>query len=382
MMKVAVVGSGYVGLVAGACLADVGNEVVCVDRDAAKIEMLRQGQVPIYEPGLGDVVDRNNKAGRLTYTMDTAQAVRDSDFIFIAVGTPPGEDGSADLSHVLAVARDIGQALDAPEKIVICKSTVPVGTCDRVRATIAELTDWPFHVISNPEFLKEGSALKDFLSPDRVVIGASDARAAERVGKLYSPFMRRSDRILTMDLRSAEMTKYASNSMLATKISFINEIANLCDAVGADVEAVRDGMAMDERIGPHFIYPGCGFGGSCFPKDIRALAKLGQAHGVAVPLLEAVEQVNNAQKERLITLAEGHFNGELAGKTFRRLGLKFQAQDRRRPRGASPAGDRALHDQGRPHPCHGPRGAKDRQRGTWGGMGRLDRVRRGRLRSP
>lgn len=323
-MKVAVIGTGYVGLVAGACLADVGNNVICVDKDESKVVGLREGRIPIYEPGLDALVLRNHKDGRLSFSTETPSAVRNSEIIFIAVGTPPGEDGSADLSHVLAVARVVGDNIDTDDKIIICKSTVPVGTCDIVRDTIAERTDHTFHVVSNPEFLKEGAALKDFLSPDRVIIGAASDFAAKKVGKLYKPFMRRDERILYMDVRSAEMTKYASNAMLATKISFINEIANVCDAVGADVERVRRGMAMDERIGPHFIYPGVGYGGSCFPKDVRALAKLGEAAGANVRLLHAVEEVNNDQKLRLVDLATGFYRGDLRGKHFAVWGLSFK----------------------------------------------------------
>ena len=261
-MQIAVVGTGYVGLVVGACLAGVGNDVTCVDHDPAKVELLRRGGIPIYEPGLEAIVQQNVKEGRLHFTTDPAQAIQEAEIIFIAVGTPPGEDGSADLQYVLAVAQTIAQHMQS-EKIVICKSTVPVGTCDRVRELIQSQSAHPVHVVSNPEFLKEGSAVRDFQSPDRVIIGSDSDEAARKVANLYMPFMRRSNRILHMGVRSAEMTKYASNSMLATKISFMNEIANLCDAVGADVELVRQGMSMDERIGPHFIFPGAGFGGSC-----------------------------------------------------------------------------------------------------------------------
>lgn len=323
-MKVAVIGTGYVGLVAGACFADVGNDVICVDRDVRKIEALEQGVIPIYEPGLEAMVLRNHQEGRLHFTTSTPDAVRASHVIFIAVGTPPDEDGSADLSHVLAVAKEIAQSLDGPDKIVVCKSTVPVGTADRVREELAAHGSFTAHVVSNPEFLKEGSALKDFLSPDRVIIGAADERAASTVGKLYKPFMRRSERILSMDNRSAEMTKYASNSILAAKISFMNEIANICDQVGADVSLVRKGMAMDERIGPHFIYPGVGYGGSCFPKDVRALSKIALDHDIEPRLLRAIESVNNAQKLRLVDIATGFYQGDLAGKKFAVWGLSFK----------------------------------------------------------
>lgn len=261
-MQIAVVGTGYVGLVVGACLADVGNDVICIDHDPSKVELLKQGGIPIYEPGLESIVQRNAQDGRLHFTTEPQQAIEDAEIIFIAVGTPPGEDGSADLQYVLAVAETIATYMQE-DKIVICKSTVPVGTCDRVRDLIRSKTTHQVHVVSNPEFLKEGSAVRDFQSPDRVIIGSDHPEAARKVANLYSPFMRRNNRILQMDIRSAEMTKYASNAMLATKISFMNEIANLCDAAGADVELVRQGMSMDERIGPHFIFPGAGFGGSC-----------------------------------------------------------------------------------------------------------------------
>jgi UDPglucose 6-dehydrogenase len=322
-MKIAVIGTGYVGLVAGACFADVGNHVVCVDHDPAKIAMLEAGGIPIYEPGLEDIVKRNVADGRLTFTTETPGAVQASDYVFIAVGTPPGEDGSADLKYVLAVAEAIARSMNG-YKIVVCKSTVPVGTCHRVADVMRGLTTHPFDVVSNPEFLKEGAAIHDFMSPDRVVVGCDNPDAAQKVGNLYSAFMRRNERILVMKTRSSEMTKYASNSILATKISFMNEIANLCDAVGADVAEVRRGMSMDERIGPHFIYPGSGYGGSCFPKDVRALAMLGKSNGRATRILDAVEDVNNAQKTRLLDFARGYFHDELDGKRFAVWGLSFK----------------------------------------------------------
>jgi UDPglucose 6-dehydrogenase len=321
-MKIAVVGTGYVGLVTGACLANVGNEVVCADVDADKVEMLNAGGIPIYEEGLETIVNRNRADGRLRFTTDTGEAVRASDVIFIAVGTPPDEDGSADLKHVLAVAEEIGRNMNG-HKIVICKSTVPVGTCDKVAEAISAMSDHDFDVASNPEFLKEGTAIKDFQSPDRVVIGCASRESAETIGELYKPFMRRSERIVYMDVRSAEMTKYASNAMLATKISFINEIANICDEVGADVEKVRTGMSLDERIGPHFIYPGVGYGGSCFPKDVRAIASLGKESGSATMLLDAVRDVNSDQKLRLYHAAKAKF-GSLEGKKFAVWGLSFK----------------------------------------------------------
>lgn len=321
-MKVAVMGTGYVGLVTGACLADAGNHVICVDVDERKVQMLREGHIPIYEEGLEPIVQRNVQANRLEFTTESAEAIQNADIIFIAVGTPSDHDGSADLKYVLQVAATIADNLNS-EKIVICKSTVPVGTCDLVRETIAKRTDTPFHVISNPEFLKEGSAVQDFQSPDRVIIGSSDSNAAETVGELYKPFMRRRDRIVYMDVRSAEMTKYASNAMLATKISFMNEIANLCDRVGADVEKVRVGMSLDERIGPHFIFPGVGYGGSCFPKDVRALSRLGAENDFLTALLNSVEDVNNRQKLRLVHDLKEHL-GSLKGKTIAVWGLSFK----------------------------------------------------------
>lgn len=322
-MQIAVVGTGYVGLVVGACLADVGNDVICIDHDPSKVELLKQGGIPIYEPGLDAIVQRNAQDGRLHFTTEPKQAIEDAEIIFIAVGTPPGEDGSADLQYVLAVAETIATYMQE-DKIVICKSTVPVGTCDRVRDLIRSKTKHQVHVVSNPEFLKEGSAVRDFQSPDRVIIGSDNPEAARKVANLYSPLMRRNNRILQMDIRSAEMTKYASNAMLATKISFMNEIANLCDAAGADVELVRQGMSMDERIGPHFIFPGAGFGGSCFPKDVRALAYLGGQLGKQTDILSAVESVNTRQKTRLIDMAQGFFHNELKGKHFAVWGLSFK----------------------------------------------------------
>ncbi len=321
-MKVAVIGTGYVGLVTGACLAGAGNKVRCVDIDERKIALLNDGHIPIYEEGLEPIVAKNVKDGRLIFTTDSAEAIKASEIIFIAVGTPSDYDGSADLKYVLQVAKTIGESMES-EKIVICKSTVPVGTCDKVKATIEEITDIPVHVVSNPEFLKEGSAVKDFQSPDRVIIGSSNDDVATRVGELYLPFMRRNDRIVHMDVRSAEMTKYASNAMLATKISFMNEIANLCDRVGADVEKVRVGMSLDERIGPHFIFPGAGYGGSCFPKDVRALSRLGHENGLDTQLLNAVEDVNVRQKSRLLEALTEYYDN-LDGKKIAIWGVSFK----------------------------------------------------------
>ena len=321
-MRLAIIGSGYVGLVTGACFANTGNHVICADKDQRKVEMLRRGEVPIFEPGLDELISRNLSEDRLSFTDDVGAAIQASEIVFIAVGTPQDEDGSADLQHVLAVAEVIGENLK-DHKIVVCKSTVPVGTCDRVREVIASKTEQSFVIVSNPEFLKEGSAIKDFQYPDRVVVGCEDKAASEKLVELYRPFTRRNNKTMLMNVRSAEMTKYASNAMLATKISFINEVARLCDRVGADVEAVRRGMAADERIGPHFIYPGVGYGGSCFPKDIRALAYLGQSHDEPMRILEAVHEVNERQKTRLVELAEGHYD-TLRGKHFAIWGLAFK----------------------------------------------------------
>lgn len=322
-MKIAVIGTGYVGLVSGACLANTGNTVTCVDKDPDRIERLNDGEIPIYEEGLEPLVRRNRRDERLLFTTDIEEAIQSNDLIVIAVGTPPDEDGSADLSNVMDVARSIGRYAE-DEKTVICKSTVPVGTCDRIAEAIEhENESLEFHVVSNPEFLKEGSAVQDFQSPDRVVIGARTQKAAETVGHLYKPFMRRSERIVYMDLKSAEMTKYASNAMLATKISFINEMANICEAVGADVEQVRSGMSLDERIGPHFIYPGVGYGGSCFPKDIRALARLGRQKEAETSVLDAITDVNQRQKLHLFRAASDYY-GSLEGKTFAVWGLSFK----------------------------------------------------------
>ncbi|WP_018954653.1 UDP-glucose dehydrogenase family protein [Thioalkalivibrio sulfidiphilus] len=327
-MKVTIYGSGYVGLVTGACLAQVGNHVMCVDIDPAKIEGLKQGQIPIYEPGLEDMVLDNIRAGRLTFTLDPAEGVRHGLFQFIAVGTPPDEDGSADLSHVLTVARSIAENL-SEYRIVVNKSTVPVGTADRVRETIQKVlaergTGGEFDVVSNPEFLKEGAAIEDFMKPDRVVVGTDNPRTAELMRALYAPFNRSHDRVIVMDVRSAELTKYAANAMLATKISFMNELANLAEKLGADIEQVRQGIGSDPRIGYHFIYPGCGYGGSCFPKDVKALERTARQVGYQASLLEAVEAVNDRQKERLFQKITRHFGEDLSGRTFALWGLAFK----------------------------------------------------------
>ena len=329
-MQVSIFGTGYVGLVTGTCLAEVGHDVVCLDVDAAKVEGLNKGVVPIYEPGLTPMVKANHAEGRLRFTTDAAMGIAHGEVVFIAVGTPPDEDGSADLKYVLAVAKTIGRNLQRPA-VVVDKSTVPVGTADKVRAAIAaELqsrgADVQFDVVSNPEFLKEGAAVEDCMRPDRIVIGAGNARAADKLKRLYAPFNRNHDRFVVMDVRSAELTKYAANAMLATKISFMNEIANIAEQVGADVEQVRKGIGSDPRIGWHFIYPGAGYGGSCFPKDVQALARTAQQHGVQPRLLDAVEAVNEAQKGHLFELAARHYGGEaeLRGKTFALWGLAFK----------------------------------------------------------
>jgi UDPglucose 6-dehydrogenase len=329
-MQVSIFGTGYVGLVTGTCLAEVGHDVVCIDVDAAKIEGLNKGMIPIYEPGLEPMVKANHAEGRLRFTTDAAMGIAHGEVVFIAVGTPPDEDGSADLQYVLAVAKTIGRNLQRPT-VVVDKSTVPVGTADKVRAAIAgELqargADVQFDVVSNPEFLKEGAAVEDCMRPDRIVIGADNTRAADKLKRLYAPFNRNHDRFVVMDVRSAELTKYAANAMLATKISFMNEIANIAEQVGADVENVRKGIGSDPRIGWHFIYPGAGYGGSCFPKDVQALAKTAQQHGLQPRLLDAVEAVNDAQKGHLFELAARHYGGEarLRGKTFAVWGLAFK----------------------------------------------------------
>ena len=328
MMKVTIFGTGYVGLVTGACLAEMGNHVICVDIDAAKIERLKRGEIPIYEPGLESIVRRNHASGQLDFTVDAAPAIAHGEVVFIAVGTPPDEDGSADLKYVLEVARTIGQHLDR-YTVVVNKSTVPVGTADRVReAVTSELAlrsaTIGFDVVSNPEFLKEGAAVEDCLRPDRIIVGASSERAVAVLRKLYAPFNRNHERMVVMDERSAELTKYAANAMLATKISFMNEIANIAERVGADVELVRQGIGSDPRIGYHFIYPGAGYGGSCFPKDVQALERTARSHGYDAHLLSAVEAVNLQQKAKLFELISRHFDGRLAGRTIALWGLAFK----------------------------------------------------------
>jgi UDPglucose 6-dehydrogenase len=324
-MKVAVVGTGYVGLVVGACLAESGNDVIGADVDASKIARLNRGEVPIFEPGLDRLLEENLAAGRLSFTTDVADAVRRSDVIFIAVGTPPGEDGSADLKHVLAVARTIGEAMNG-EKIVITKSTVPVGTAALVRSTIEALTSWPVQVCSNPEFLKEGAAVEDFMKPDRVVLGVESERAAEVLRDLYAPFLRQGNQILLMDVPSAELTKYAANAMLASRISFMNMISRVCERVGADVDKVRLGVGSDRRIGSSFLFPGIGYGGSCFPKDVQALIRETSKLGEDTSLLDAVERINESQKALLLSRVEHRFGSDLSGRRFGVWGLAFKPQ--------------------------------------------------------
>ncbi len=331
-MRVAIFGTGYVGLVTGTCLAEVGHDVVCVDIDQAKVDGLNRGIIPIYEPGLEPMVKANHAASRLAFTTDAASAIAHGQVVFIAVGTPPDEDGSADLQYVLAVARTIGRHLQVPT-VVVNKSTVPVGTADKVRAAIAEElaargVEIAFDVVSNPEFLKEGDAVADCMRPDRIIIGAASDAPVAVMRRLYAPFNRNHDRVVEMDVRSAELTKYAANAMLATKISFMNEIANIAERVGADIEHVRQGIGSDPRIGWHFIYPGAGYGGSCFPKDVQALARTALQYGHAPRLLEAVEAVNEAQKGHLFELVQRHYDrGEdegVRGKTFAVWGLAFK----------------------------------------------------------
>ena len=327
-MKITIIGTGYVGLVSGACLADIGNDVLCMDLDQNKIRLLEAGGIPIYEPGLEGLVRQNAAAGRLRFTTDVEQAVEFGTLQFIAVGTPPDEDGSADLRHVLAAARSVGRHM-RDYKLIVDKSTVPVGTADRVRETIAQElkvrgVDLPFSVVSNPEFLKEGAAVEDFMKPDRVVIGADDERATRLMRALYAPFQRNHERMLVMDVRSAELTKYAANAMLATRISFMNELANLAERLGANIEDVRRGIGSDPRIGYHFLYPGAGYGGSCFPKDVKALQRTADQQGMQLHILHAVEQVNEAQKQRLVEKLTARLGERLDNQRFALWGLAFK----------------------------------------------------------
>ena len=328
-MRIAVIGTGYVGLVSGTCFAEMGNKVTCVDVNSEKIEKLKQGVIPIYEPGLEEVV-QSNLAKTLFFTTDLAEAIKDAEIAFIAVGTPMGEDGSADLQYVLSVAQAIGETMKG-ELIVVDKSTVPVGTADKVRTTVQAALDkrgmnYKFHVVSNPEFLKEGKAIQDFMKPDRVVIGADSEEAFTKMKALYSSFFLQNERFITMDIRSAEMTKYAANTMLATKISFMNEIANICERVGADVNKVRIGIGSDSRIGYSFIYPGCGYGGSCFPKDVLALKKLAEEVDYKAELIESVDNVNNRQKIVIAQKVVAKYGEDLSGRTFAVWGLSFKPE--------------------------------------------------------
>ncbi|PLX85631.1 MAG: UDP-glucose 6-dehydrogenase [Desulfuromonas sp.] len=327
-MKITIFGSGYVGLVTGACLADVGNEVLCVDIDENKIAMLQRGEIPIFEPGLDGLIQSNVSAGRISFTTDVAEGVAHGLFQFIAVGTPPDEDGSADLQYVLAVAKSIGEHMD-DYRVIVDKSTVPVGTADKVKAVVQKELDGrgmelEFDVVSNPEFLKEGDAISDFMKPDRIVVGTDNPRTTELLKALYAPFNRNFDRLVTMDVRSAELTKYAANAMLATKISYMNELANISERVGADIEQVRRGIGSDSRIGYSFIYPGAGYGGSCFPKDVQALERTARQYGYEGHILQAVESVNNEQKQVLFKKINHHFHGDLVGKTIALWGLAFK----------------------------------------------------------
>lgn len=330
-MKVTVIGTGYVGLVTGTCFSDMGNDVWCVDIDQKKIDNLKKGIIPIYEPGLEEMVKRNVEEGRLRFTTSIKEALTDTLFVFIAVGTPPGEDGSADLQYVLAVAEDIGKHMER-YLIVVNKSTVPVGTADRVRETIrAQLAkrsrgDLEFDVVSNPEFLKEGSAIEDFLRADRVIIGTDNVRTAELMKELYDPFQRKGEKILVMDIRSAELSKYAANAMLATRISFMNEIAALCEACGADIEKVREGIGSDSRIGRSFLFAGIGYGGSCFPKDVRAIIQIQKEHGLLPKMLPAVEEINKQQRTRFVEKVTRVLGDDLKGKVFAVWGLAFKPQ--------------------------------------------------------
>jgi len=321
-MKIAVIGTGYVGLVAGACFAENGNDVICVDKDPAKVRTLQRGRIPIYEPGLEELVRRNRAEKRLTFTTNLPRGVRASQIVFIAVGTPTGEDGSADLRHVMDVAREIARAMNG-YKVIVDKSTVPVGTADKVRELVRKETSHPFSVVSNPEFLKQGAAIDDFMKPDRVVIGAEDPRSAEIMRELYAPFTRTGAPIMMMDCASAELCKYAANAMLATRISFMNEVANVCEVVGADVDSVRRAVASDRRIGASFLFPGVGYGGSCFPKDVKAMLNFAANKSYDFQILKAVECVNERQKVRLLGKMRKHF-GSLKGKRIAVWGLAFK----------------------------------------------------------
>ena len=365
-MRISIVGSGYVGLVSGAGLSDVGHHVVCMDIDAERVEGLRNGIVPIYEPGLGQMLKRNSSQGRLEFTTSIEKAVNHAEVLFIAVGTPPDEDGSADLSHVLAVAGSVGEVVDKP-LLVVVKSTVPVGTCHRVletvRAKLAERgVDIPVSVASNPEFLKEGAAVSDFMKPDRIVVGVENEESEALLRELYAPFNRNHQKLLCMDVRSSELTKYAANAMLATKISLMNEFSNIAARVGADIEHVRHGIGSDPRIGFSFIYPGPGYGGSCFPKDVRALEHTARSHGYEAEMLQAVEAVNNRQKLVPFGLLDGHFNGRLDGLTVALWGLSFKPNTDDMREAPSLYLVRALLDAGAKVRAHDPEAAEEAAR--------------------
>ncbi|HMR51718.1 MAG TPA: UDP-glucose/GDP-mannose dehydrogenase family protein [Amaricoccus sp.] len=366
-MRITVFGTGYVGLVQGAVLAEVGHDVLCVDVDAAKIEGLKAGRIPIYEPGLEDLVRKNHAEGRLGFTTEAAEGVAHGRILFIAVGTPPDEDGSADLSYVLGVAGTVAEAMEEP-KVVVTKSTVPVGTADRVAAKITEVlgrrqrSDLGFEVVSNPEFLKEGAAVADCMRPDRIVIGTASPEAEELLREVYAPFSRNHDKIIVMDLRSAELTKYAANCMLATKISFMNEIAGLAERLGADVEMVRQGIGSDPRIGWHFIYPGAGYGGSCFPKDVKALIATARGTGFEPAVLAAVEDRNEAQKRVLFDKIAAHYRGDLAGRVFALWGLAFKPNTDDMREAASRVLMEALWDAGAKVQAYDPEAMEEAQR--------------------
>ncbi|PKL95319.1 MAG: UDP-glucose 6-dehydrogenase [Gammaproteobacteria bacterium HGW-Gammaproteobacteria-8] len=362
-MRITIFGTGYVGLVTGACLAEVGNHVICMDIDPTKVDALNRGEVPIYEPGLDIIVARNTDARRLSFTTDAAAATQHGEVLFIAVGTPSDEDGSADLSAVLAVARSIGPML-RPEQLVATKSTVPVGTAAKVRQAIIETQHTAFRprVASNPEFLKEGAAVKDFMQPDRIIIGIDDEQSAAQLRLLYAPFNRNHQKIFEMDIASAELTKYAANAMLATKISFMNELANIAEKVGADIERVRIGIGSDPRIGYHFIYPGAGYGGSCFPKDVRALARTAIDHGHPARILEAVEAVNQSQKQRLFEKLALHFDNDLAGRCIALWGLSFKPETNDMREAPSLVLMEALWNAGARVQAHDPKAAEETRR--------------------
>ena len=373
-MKITVVGTGYVGLVTGACLAEMGNDVLCLDVDANKIRILQEGGIPIHEPGLDLVVARNVQAGRLAFTTDIERAVAHGSIQFIAVGTPPDEDGSADLQYVVAAARNIGRLMTS-YKVVVDKSTVPVGTADKVKAAISEElaargVSTSFSVVSNPEFLKEGAAIEDFMRPDRIVVGTDDNTAKDLMRSLYAPFQRNHERVIFMDVRSAELTKYAANAMLATRISFMNELANLAERLGADIELVRQGIGSDPRIGFHFLYPGVGYGGSCFPKDVQALQRTGQENGLNLRVLNAVEEANEAQKAVLVNKLLARFGDDLTGRTFGMWGLAFKPNTDDMREAPSLVVIRALLDRGAKVVAYDPVATHEAQRMTegWDGL--------------